>query len=497
MARIPTQDGTVFDHLVPATRMQLARIGDTELVAPTHLPATPADLAQGFEFFYEGYLEFPADDRRHFAERLLVLLTSCEERRFDEYEHQSWWEFVEADRRSDFFRKYFADGLTRSLVAAKAREMSTRTGGYILLQLLFDLARPGGQADRVLDGPTNDVWIDPWEQHLRRQGVQFHLDTKVTQLHLADGRLSGVTVVTEGAEQTIEADYYVAAMPVEVMVPLVSADLKRAAPSLGGLTELRTAWMNGILFYLDQDVPVVHGHTLYIDSAWALTSISQQQFWRNRDLQDYGDGRVEGILSVDVSDWTTPGTRHPRPAASCTREEIKEEVLTQLQAHLNDDELNRIDDRNIVDWFLDPAIVHPNPSEATNLEPLLINTAGSWQRRPDAVTEIPNLFLASDYVRTHTDLATMEAANEAARRAVNGILEAAGSAAPRCRVWKLAEPQLFAPLRGYDQWRWTRGLGHDPKILWFARVFLLPIVRVAYLVLRFLRPKLIALGLAR
>ena len=40
--------------------------------------------------------------------------------------------------------------------------MSARTGGYILLQLLFDLSRPGGQADRVLNGPTNDVWIDPW-----------------------------------------------------------------------------------------------------------------------------------------------------------------------------------------------------------------------------------------------------------------------------------------------------------------------------------------------
>ena len=56
------------------------------------------------------------------------------------------------------------------------------------------------------------------------------------------------------------------------------------------------------------------------------------------------------------------------------------------------------------------------------------------------MTSIPNLFLASDYVRTYTDLATMEGANEAARRAVNGILDAAGSTARRCAVWKLREP---------------------------------------------------------
>ena len=53
---------------------------------------------------------------------------------------------------------------------------------------------------------------------------------------------------------------------------------------------------------------------------------------------------------------------------------------------------------------------------------LLVNLVDTWKLRPEAVSKIPNLFLASDYVRTYTDLATMEAANEAARRAVNGIL---------------------------------------------------------------------------
>jgi hypothetical protein len=56
------------------------------------------------------------------------------------------------------------------------------------------------------------------------------------------------------------------------------------------------------------------------------------------------------------------------------------------------------------------------------------------------LAEVDNLFLASDYVRTHTDLATMEGANEAARRAVNAILDATGSDADRCAVWPLKEP---------------------------------------------------------
>jgi hypothetical protein len=108
----------------------------------------------------------------------------------------------------------------------------------------------------------------------------------------------------------------------------------------------------------------------------------------------------------------------------------------------------------VLAWFLDPAIEFPNPTEATNLEPLLINTAGSWSDRPDATTRIANLMLAADYVRTTTDLATMEGANEAARRAVNAILDATGSPARRCAVFDLAEPAVLRRARRFDRLRW-------------------------------------------
>jgi uncharacterized protein with NAD-binding domain and iron-sulfur cluster len=212
--------------------------------------------------------------------------------------------------------------------------------------------------------------------------------------------------------------------------------------------------MNGVLFYLDKDVPVVHGHTIYIDSEWALTSISQAQFWREVDVGQYGDGNVRGILSVDVSDWDTPGKRTGKVASRCSREEIRSEVWGQLVDHLNDGPQPVLAESRVRAWFLDPAIEFPNPTEATNLEPLLINTAGSWSDRPEVTTRIPNLMLAADYVRTTTDLATMEGANEAARRAVNAILDATGSTASRCKVFDLTEPRALRHARRLDRLRW-------------------------------------------
>jgi hypothetical protein len=129
-------------------------------------------------------------------------------------------------------------------------------------------------------------------------------------------------------------------------------------------------------------------------------------------------------------------------------------VWEQLKASLP--ELADADLHPGTPWALDPAI-QPGNVRLTNAEPLLVNRIDSWRLRPWARTRIPNLFLASDYVRTYTNLATMEAANEAARRAVNAILDASGSRAEPCRLWELHEPFWVKPWRGWDLLRYRRG----------------------------------------
>ena len=76
--------------------------------------------------------------------------------------------------------------------------------------------------------------------------------------------------------------------------------------------------------------------------------------------------------------------------------------------------------------------------------------------RPDAT---------SDYVRTNADLATMEGANEAARRAVNALLTAAGSTAAPCPIWTFDHPLWAAPFRALDELRWKLfGVDRHPPV---------------------------------
>ncbi len=459
MKRIPFAGKSVFDNFVYSTRVEIARTGKVAFLEPTRFPQTLDDWTTVFKSLFSN-LGIPDDEVLFFIDRLLVLLTSCQERRLAEYENIAWWDFIDAKNKSMSYQRYLGEGLTRSLVAMKAEISSTRTVGYIDLQLMLGLMCNGGGFDRLLNGPTNAAWIDPWIAHLNSLGVSLQGNTAVRSIELDGRRVSKVLIDQSGKVSPVSADFYVSALPVEIMTGLVTNDLKSAAPSLASLDKLQTRWMNGIQFYLKNDVPLVHGHSNYLDSPWALTSISQRQFWPGVDFAALGDGKVGGILSVVISDWDAAGIVYGKPATSCTAEEIKTEVWAQLKSHLNTGAAEPISDSNLLSWFLDPDIQFPNPSAVINAEPLLINPAGSLQYRPEASTEIPNLFLASDYVRTYTDLATMEGANEAARRSVNALIDASGSTATKAQIWPFQEPEIFKPMREYDLMRFKLGLPH-------------------------------------
>ena len=478
MRRTPTGDGrSVANALVNTTRLGITQYTQPLFELPARFPRAPTDaltILQDVLLAFSPVTGLRPDDLALFGARLWQILTSCPERRLAEYEKVSWWEFTGAQPRTPAYQKFLATGITRSLVAAKARMASTRTIGDIFVQLMLTMLDPGavaGTTDRVLDGPTSIVWIDPWRRWLESLGVEYRTCVEAKHVRCDRGRITGIVAEREGRTELVQGDYYVCALPLEQATPLITPEILAADPSLESLATLlpNVEWMNGVQFYLRRDVPMLHGHIIHIDTEWALTSISQSQFWRPEMIDRYANLEFNGIISTDVSDWDMPGL-NGRPAEECSPQEVAAETWEQLKRSVNSGDAEVLDDDNLCGWFLDPDIA-ADPTRAgrlTNLEPLLVNYVDTWRLRPEAVTAIPNLFLAADYVRTHTDLATMEAANEAARRAVNGILDADGFSGSRCNIWALEEPAVLEPFRSYDAARFRLGLGWDTTLVDFA-----------------------------
>jgi 15-cis-phytoene desaturase len=471
MQRIPVGGGrSVADRLQPTTESAVAMVDD----ATWHrffrrAPGRPLEILEALELFFKT-LDFDAADFKLFGARILQFFTSCDARRLDAYERQSWWQFLQGDDYSRRLQRQLR-AIPRTMVAMDPQRGSARTIGTTSMQLILDLALSGVTNDRTLGGPTSEMWIDPWIAHLQSRGVQLEANVAVDGLDVDGGRISGVRLAGDPVPKV--ADFYVLAVPIDRAIAMITPQMGALDPALETLRTSNAddlvAWMVGAQYFLKEDVQLVRGHTFYPDSPWALTSISQAQFWSEggafRDR--YGDGQVGGVLSVDISDWDAPGSYSGKPAKQCTPSEIRRETWEQLKAALNGHEPGDVvlRDELVHSFHLDADLDYSAGTPPTNHSRLLVHPPGSWAVRPEAATRIPNLVLAGDYVRTHTDVASMEGACEAARRAVNAILQRAGSQATPATIWPLGEPEQFEPWKRLDARLHAAGKDHLFELL--------------------------------
>jgi len=471
----PGSGPNVIDRFVEVPVFVYAMEGEKPFPLGTSLPNTMFEWQILLTaLFSSAELGLDTDDVRFFVSRLLCFMGSGEKRRLAVYEKQDWWSFIDAANRPEQYRKVLATGLTRSLVATKAEEASTYTVGTILVQMLNSILE-NGLSDRILDGPTNDVWIEPWRQPLEGRGVFMKANATVQSLTMSGNTVQSARINFDGADHDVVADYFVCALPVEVVPDVMTAG-QMAAAGIGGITALRTEWMNGVMYYTNRNVAMQFedlqqrdGHTIYLDAPWAVTSISQAQFWKPEfDLANYGDGTVRDILSAIISEWDKPGSKTTGNTArdAASRDEIKTEIWEQMKAARTLAGTGALADADLVASHLDPAIQGVGSAAGpTNAEPLLVNTVDSLKDRPDAQTLVPNLLLAADYVVTNTNLATMEAANEAGRRAANAIFAQENiPAAQQARVFDLEEPDTFKSWRELDDLLFQPGVPSEPLI---------------------------------
>ena len=199
MDRITYGGGKVSDNLVNTTQVLFARYGGDSMLLPSCFPRTPEAMQSVLTFIQRilsGQNGVPLQDIEFFLARVWQSTTSCEERRLQEYEKIGWWDFCKAEQTifSDD-RKLFVHGITRSLVASQAQLASTWTIGNIFVQLLFGIADPTQPtSDRLLNGPTNNVWIEPSLDDLESRGVKYNFNSDVILFDCAAGTVRSVTI---------------------------------------------------------------------------------------------------------------------------------------------------------------------------------------------------------------------------------------------------------------------------------------------------------------
>jgi uncharacterized protein with NAD-binding domain and iron-sulfur cluster len=459
LRQIPAGRGTVRDRLVGPKVGAIAYKGRKLIEVARPVEIKPSLL---FVKTTVGILmrpEVSLAEATRFAGRLLQFASSCEERREHEYDAISWSKFTGADDMP--YSREFEDVVIRAsqnLSAMRAAESSAATIGAITLQLLFTAA-PDEHADALLCSPTDEAWLADWRSHLESQGVVFEMGARLQAIDFDPlaGRIERLRFA--GRANPVTADTYVLAIPLEKLVEVLSAPMMDFDPALARLPALAReacGHMTGLQFFLKNPAPIAPGHVHYPGTPFALTSISQGQFWTPPPDRRNGIApALRDVLSVIISDWDAPGTEGKPGRAYTSRDELAREVWRQMKRALPPGMLR---DEDILMTHVD---THVKLAPFANETPLLIHPRGQRSRRPDAETAISNLLLASDFVRTYTDLATMEGADEAARRATRAILDRRGILKSRWPdVRPLDEGKIFNAAKELDRILFDNKLPH-------------------------------------
>ena len=225
-----------------------------------------------------------------------------------------------------------------------------------------------GAPDRVLNAPTNEAWIDPWVELCASSGVRFDVghDGRRARGRGAAGspRRARPRRARAGAGRSRPTGSS-ARCPPSARASSGRATCSRRDPRSSDGRAVRR---------LDERHPVLpapprrhhprphhlHRRAVGADRADPGAVLGDRDFPR-----DYGDGTVVDCLSVDISDWDTPGILYGKPAKQCTRDEIAREVWAQIKAHLDDTGDEVLPDDILHSWFLDPAIAWSRAAGAT------------------------------------------------------------------------------------------------------------------------------------
>lgn len=261
LKRIPFDKTNVWKNLIAPTNVLVAFTGKPDLPFDNKtflpFPESFADILPTLKLWVNilaSGLAIPINETVFIIEKLYVFFTSGDKRRINQWEKMSWWDYTRADYMSSAYQELISK-IVVYFVAARGEKASTRVMGESIEAFFYSYARRNnhdkmGGIVRILNRPTNEVWVDPWVNYLTKLGVTFNVGSKVTGLTYVNGNIINAQLTdADDNHSNINADWFILAVPIECAIPLINQSMIVADPHLGKLINLTTSWMTGIQFF--------------------------------------------------------------------------------------------------------------------------------------------------------------------------------------------------------------------------------------------------------
>lgn len=264
----------------------------------------------------------------------------------------------------------------------------------------------------VLNGPTNEQWIDPWKSYLEKKGVKIFLNSVVDKINYQSGKIK--SIIVNGEEKY--ADIFISCMgPYEFseLIPKNTScpELQKVIKLSAFAPQKQIAF--AMLFNTKIKMPKKNIVFMFPDSEYNITVCPQDEFFAGLDKSLWS-----GTLCVTY----TKGRLYGKPAIDLTKAQLKEEIKAQMFDSAELEILLGCGLRDKVekiviwkDWKRINGKLESHPKWVTTTE--------TFGLRPKQRTDISNLYMAGSHTYTTTKIWSMEGAVESGKLASIALLD--------------------------------------------------------------------------
>ena len=276
----------------------------------------------------------------------------------------------------------------------------------------------------VMNGPTSDVWIKPWIQYLKNNGVEILNNSELIKIDHKNNNITSVEVKQNGIIKYFKAkDYVLSINPFNTTEILKNSNMGNLQNTFKSLTNNTKSKQISFRIGIDKVIEYPINNIAFVmnDSEFNITWYPQEKHWKNQP-------NIKSLWSGTIIDFEKNGKLFNKSAEKLDNEKLKEEIIYQIlrsksfQKLIYDNNSFYIDKEDIeyIEIWYEWDFINNNQEQ---INKKWVNNIYNEQFRPSQITEYNNLFLSGAHTKTTIIIWSMEGAIESGKMTANYILD--------------------------------------------------------------------------
>ena len=276
----------------------------------------------------------------------------------------------------------------------------------------------------VMNGPTSDMWINPWIKYLKKKKVEFLTNSELVKINYNNNNITSVEVKQNGMINQFKSKEYILSInPFNTVNVLKNSKMQSLYNKFKSLTDTTKSKQISFRIGINKKIKYPIDNIAFVmnDSEFNITWYPQEKHWKNKPC-------IASLWSGTIIDFEKKGKLFNKNAEHLDNKKLKKEIIYQILRSKsfrkliydnNGFYINKKDIEYFEIWY-EWNFKNGN-QEQTNKK--WVNNIYNEKFRPLQKTEYNNLFLSGAHTKTSINIWSMEGAVESGKITANYILD--------------------------------------------------------------------------